>query len=120
MNLDTTARREGDVVVVLAAPGVALAEFKLLSGRQAVDRLTCDASSGEGVAGVVELGAPEAGLDGASILGETEWMQVDPTAKAVLKFNPDREPVLPGHKAERVERKAFPDRSVRGIGEPTS
>jgi hypothetical protein len=96
--------KKWDVVVVPGAPAVALAERKLLLGRQAVDGLTCDASGGEGVAGIVELSALKAGLDGAPILGETKWMQVDPPAKSVLKFDPGWKPVLSRHKAARDQQ----------------
>ena len=46
----------------------------------------------------------KAGLDGAPILCETKWMQVDPPAKNVLKFDPDWKPVLSRHKAERDQQ----------------
>ena len=91
-------------MVVPAAPVVALAERKLLLGGQAVDGSTCDASGDEGVAGIVELGAPEVGLDGAPVHGETKWMQVDSPAKDVVKFDPDGKPVLSWHKAERGQK----------------
>lgn len=89
-----------DVVVVPVAPVVVLAERKLLLGGQAVDGSTCDASGGEGVTGIVKVGVPEAGLDGASILGEMKWMQVDSPAKDVLEFDPDWKPVLSWREAE--------------------
>jgi hypothetical protein len=85
-------------VVVLVAPFVALAEHQLLLGGEAVDGSTCDASGGEGVAGIVKVSAPEAGLDGAPILSEPKWMQVNSTAKDVLKLDPYRKPVLPWQK----------------------
>ena len=92
-------------MVVPGAPVVALAERKLLWAVEALDGLTCDASGGEGVAGIVELSALKAGLDGAPILGETKKrMQVDPPAKDVLKFDPDWKPVLSRHKAERDQQ----------------
>ena len=87
-------------MVVPVAPVVALAERKLLSGGQAVDGATCDASGGEGVAGIEKASALETGLDGAPIVGETKWMQVDSPAKDVLDFDPDWKPVLSRHKAK--------------------
>ena len=87
-------------MVVPIAPGVALAERQLLLGGQAVDGSTRDASGGEGVVGIVEVSAAEAGLDGAPILRETKWMQIDSSAKRVLEFDPDWKPVLPRHKGK--------------------
>ena len=108
--------KKWDVVVVPGAPVVALAEHKLLLGSQALNGLTGDASGGEGVAGIVELSVGETGLDGAPILGETKWMQVDAPAMDVLKFDPDWKPVLPRHKAERDQelQEAFQLVSVNG------
>ena len=88
-------------MVIPVAPVEAVAERKLLLGGQAVDGSTCDASGGEGVARIVELVAPEAGLDSAPVLSESEWMQVDSTAKIVLEFDPDGKPVHSWRKAER-------------------
>jgi hypothetical protein len=93
-----------DVVVVAIAPGVALAEGQLLLRGQAVDGSTRDGSGGVGIAGIVEVGAAEAGLDGAPILGETKWMQIDSSAKGVLEFDPDRKPVLSRHKGESSQK----------------
>jgi hypothetical protein len=93
-----------DVVVITVAPVVALAERKLLLGGQAVDGSACDAAGGEGVAGIVEVSAPEAGLDCTPILGEPKWMYVDSPAKDVLEFDPDWKPVLSWLEAECGEK----------------
>ena len=102
-----------DVVVVPVAPVVALAERQLLSGGQAFDGSICDASGGEGVAGIAKVSAPKAGLNGAAILGEPKRMQVDSPATAVLKLDPYRKPVLPWQKAEGGQKAQGSVRLIR-------
>lgn len=82
------------------APGVPLTEAKLLVSGEAVDGLTGDLASCEGVGGVAKLGALQTGLDGAAVLSEGEGVQVDALAPRVSNLDPHRQPVNRGRIAQ--------------------
>ena len=83
-----------------ATPDVPLTEAELLFGGEAVDGLTGDLASCEGVGGVAKLGALQTGLDGAAVLSESEGVQVDALAVLVLNLDPHRQPVDRGRIAQ--------------------
>lgn len=72
------------------APGIPLTEAELLFGGEAVNGLTGDLASCEGVGGVAELSAFQTGLDGTTELSEGEGVQVDALAVLVLNLDPHR------------------------------
>ena len=82
------------------APGAPLTEAELLLGGEAVDGLTGDLASGEGVGGVTKLGAFQTGLDGTAVHSEGERVQVDALAPLVGNLDPHRQPVDRGRIAQ--------------------
>ena len=91
---------ERDIMKINIAPGVPLTEAELLLGGEAVDGLTGDHASCEGVGGVAELSAFQTGLDGTAVLSEGEGVQVDALAVLVLNLDPHRQPVDRGRIAQ--------------------